>query len=211
MREMIDELKAIPGVVGASIYSSSDGLQVTNLPAIFKPERLNAVGKHLSKLYSAGRLSFSDLTDITLNYDESVVVARELEKNLLVFAFCDPAFNHNLLSMSFNLMQEDYRAGSFRTENHQTQAAPKAEKTGSVNSGIENIIEVMRDRLSKVLGPMANFIFDEVVDDWQKQGATDASRLDELIMALDQEIADEEKINRYRQLIAPELRTFREG
>ena len=70
MQQLIDELKAIPGLVGACIYSSRDGLQETNLPGIFKADRLGAVGKQLAKLYSAGRMSFDDLTDVSLHYDE---------------------------------------------------------------------------------------------------------------------------------------------
>lgn len=213
MRQMIDELKSIPGVVGASIYSSSDGLQVTNLPGIFKPERLSAVGKHLTKLYAAGRLSFADLTDVTLNYDESVVVARELDKQLLVFAFCDPSFNHNLLSMSFNLLQEDYQAGSFWSEKlGETDPTPVAPSPVAGPEGpLDCLLEQMQERLSKVLGPMAGFIFSELLEKWQQRGAADFSRIDELISSLNSEIADEQKIEKYRQLIEADLRAFQGG
>ncbi|MCK4502169.1 MAG: hypothetical protein KAU22_03980, partial [Desulfuromonadales bacterium] len=68
MIHLIDELKVIPGVIGACIVNSQEGLKVTNLPTIFKPERLTLVGKHLLKLYATGRMSFNDLTDIILNY-----------------------------------------------------------------------------------------------------------------------------------------------
>lgn len=51
MNQILDELKSIPGVVGACVYSPRAGLKISNLPGIFKPERLAAVGKHLSKLY----------------------------------------------------------------------------------------------------------------------------------------------------------------
>ena len=125
MLHLIDELKVIPGVMGACIVNSQTGVQVTNLPALFRVERLALVGKHLLKIYAAGRMSFDDLTDITLNYDESVVVARELEKNTLIFAICDPTFNQNLLSMSFNLLHEEFKLGNF------TEVAVEPVATGS--------------------------------------------------------------------------------
>ena len=218
MRQMIDELKAIPGVVGAGIYSSSKGLQATNLPAIFKPERLDAVGNHLSKLYAAGRISFADLTDVTLNYDESVVVARELDQQHLLFAFCDPSFNHNLLSMSFNLLQDDYRAGSLRSaivdssvESKPAAAVPADEITCEPDTALVSLLDLMRERLKKILGPMAGFIFNELLEKWQQQGQPVSSRIDELLHALHGEIGDEEKIDRYQQLIGHELAEFQEG
>jgi len=217
MRQMIDELKAIPGVVGASIYRPSKGLLETNLPAIFKPERLSQVGKSLAKLYSAGRLSFADMTDVTLVYDESVVVVRELDRQQLLFAFCDPSFSQNLLSMSLNLLEEEFRARSSSDESASaaldlaSEETAKMAATAEPESSFSTLLDRMRQRLGKVVGPMAGFIFNERVDAWQQQGAAEFSRIEELISALNCEIADVEKIERYRQLIEPELKGFQEG
>ncbi len=76
MHQLIDELKSVSGVIGACTYSPQNGLQESNLPGIFKPEKLAAIGRQFTKLYTVGQMSFSDLTELTLNYDESVVVAR---------------------------------------------------------------------------------------------------------------------------------------
>ena len=215
MKHLIDELKAIPGVVGACIYSSRAGLQETNLPGIFKADRLAAVGKQLAKLYAAGRMSFDDLTDVSLHYDESVVVARELQKNLLIFAICDPSFNHNLLSMSFNLLQEEFHNGQFgKAEAAEPVPSIPSPATAVSASKLDarqlGLLEEMKGKLGRVLGPMAGYIFAEVVEVWERQGAS-AERLGSLIELLDKEIADEDKSATYRQLIATELQAFQEG
>ncbi|MCF6266479.1 MAG: hypothetical protein L3J57_08045 [Desulfuromusa sp.] len=209
MIQLIDELKVIPGVIGACIVNFQEGLKVTNLPAIFKPERLLVVGHHLLKLFSAGRESFSDLTDITLNYDESVVVARELEKGTLVFVICDPTFNHNLMAMSLNLLQEEYKLGDFSTE--VAPAVVPAQPQADMSGKMQDLLEEMKGTLSKVLGPMAGFIFDEVAEEWIEQGVSDFSRIEVLIDLLNQEISDQDKIDSYRQLISPALKTFQKG
>ncbi len=211
MIHLIDELKVIPGVIGACIVNSQDGLKVTNLPTIFKPERLTLVGKHLSKLYSVGRMSFDDLTDITLNYDESVVVARELEKDTLIFAICDPSFNHNLLSMSFNLLQEEFKLGNFSTATAETKSVASPPSPQVVSGAMENLLTEMRESLGKILGPMAGFVFDEVAEEWMDQGAPEFSRVEELIEQLNQEISDQDKIDKYRQVIASSLKNFQKG
>lgn len=211
MIHLIDELKVIPGVIGACIVNSQDGLKVTNLPTIFKPERLTLVGKHLSKLYSVGRMSFDDLTDITLNYDESVVVARELEKDTLIFAICDPSFNHNLLSMSFNLLQEEFKLGNFSTTTAETKSVVSPPSPQVVSGAMEDLLTEMRESLGKILGPMAGFVFDEVAEEWMDQGAPEFSRIEELIEQLNQEIADQDKIDKYRQVITSALKNFQKG
>ncbi len=215
MIHLIDELKVISGVIGACVVDSRDGVKVTNLPSIFKPERMNQVGRHLLKLYSAGRMSFDELTDITLQFDELVVVARQLEKGRLLFAICDPTFNHNLLTMSFNLLQEEFNLGNFVED---TTAAPPTEEKrsevsteGAISEPLQNLLDEMKGLLGKILGPMAGFIFDEVVENWTTQGAPDFSRIEELIEQLNQEIADQGKIDQYRQLMTPVLKSFQKG
>jgi hypothetical protein len=202
-------------VVGACIYSSRAGLKVSNLPGIFKPDRLAAVGKHLAKLYSAGRMSFDDLTDVSLHYDESVVVARELQKNLLVFVVCDPTFNHNLLTMSLNLLQEEVANSDFDAAD--PVATPALQPAAAVayqprpEGQLQGLFSEMKELLGKVLGPMAGFIFDEMAEVWEKQGAAEIGRIDELIELLNREISDPDKIKHYRKLIEPELSNFRKG
>ena len=218
MLHLIDELKVIPGVMGACIVNSQAGLQVTNLPAVFRPERLALVGKHLLRLYSVGRMNFDDLTDITLNYDESVVVARELEKNTLIFAICDPTFNQNLLTMSFNLLLEEFKLGNFTETVAETATPAEAESAipslsieREISGPLQNLLAEMKALLGEILGPMAGFVFDEVKDDWVEQGAPDFSRIEELIEHLNQEIDDQGKIGKYRQLISSAIEGFQKG
>jgi len=217
MLHLIDELKVIPGVMGACIVNSKTGVKVTNLPTIFRVERLALVGQHLLKIYAAGRMSFADLTDISLNYDESVVVARELEKNTLLFAICDPSFNQNLLTMSFNLLHEEFKLGNFVDAATETvaplagQTAPSLSAKGMISDPLKNLLKAMKASLSKILGPMAEFIFDEATDLWIEQGPPDFSRIEELIEQLDREIDDQDKSTKYRQLISSALKDFRKG
>lgn len=218
MIHLIDELKVIPGVIGASIVSSREGLKVANFPSIFKPERLTAVGHHLLKLYSAGRMSFDDLSDLTLSFDESVVVARELEKGTLLFAICDPTFNQSLLTMSFNLLHEEYKIGNFSAATATTEAIPDVKEPEpsiameqKISAPLQELLSGMKEDLSKILGPMAGFIFDEAVEDWLQQGPPDMNRIETLIELIDQEILEEDKIEKYRQLISPVLKDFQKG
>lgn len=215
MINLIDELKTVPGIVGACIVNA-EGLQATNLPAIFKTERLSRVGQHLLALSASGRDNFDDLTDMTLNYDESVVVARELVDGTMLFAICDPTFNYNLLTMSLNLLQEEFKGGHFTSVATAASPEPVAPVTdvpatapaGKISTQLQSLLDDMKELLSKILGPMAAFVFDDVVEEWQGQGGADFSRIEELIAGIEREIGDQEKNDRYRILISPLLKEF---
>ncbi len=198
MKQAIDELKAIPGVVGACLFGNQEGLLQSNLPGIFKPDKLVEVGKQVSKLLTAGRMSFSDINDLALHYDESVVVAREMSKGLIVFAICDPSFNHNLLTMSLNLLQEELR------ESPPAVAPAPAAGGASPATALDPVLDELRSSLAKILGPMAGIVFDEILEDWSGLGRSEA-RLPELLALINAEIGDPEKIAGYEALIAPVL------
>jgi len=63
MQQALNDLKAIPGVVGAAIFHAQQGVLANNLPSIFKQEKLAGIGKLLNKnfqcrpsqLYRSGR------------------------------------------------------------------------------------------------------------------------------------------------------------
>jgi len=204
MKQAIDELKAIPGVVGACLFGAHEGLLESNLPGIFKPEKLTAVGKQLTKLLTAGRMNFSDLNDLSLHYDESVLIARELRKGLTVFVICDPSFNSNLLTMSLNLLQEEiHELGEAQLAAPAPSAGPAA-AVEQAGSDLDPLLDEIKALLSKILGPMASFIFDEIRQEWAKKGAT-ADRLDALMALVYQEIGDPEKIASFKALTAPLL------
>lgn len=213
MKQAIDELKAIPGVVGACLFGSQDGLLQCNLPGMFKPEKLTAVGQQLAKLLAAGRVSLKDVQDLSLHYDESVVISRELRKGLIVFAICDPSFNHNLLTMSLNLLQDELREQSETPDVHSAAtASPVAvdNRAASVAASAAPQDETLqlkpqlKEALAKVMGPMAAIILDEIYADWS-QAASQADGLPALLTMIRSEINDPQKIAVFDALIGPHL------
>lgn len=200
MKEIIDDLKDLSGVIGACLYHGQQGVMVANLPAIFTTEKLTELGKLLMKIYSAGQMNFHDLTDLSLQYEESAIFVRDLEDNQILFLLCDPGFNQNLLTMSLNLAQQELKnrqpplAASTLQE---TLTAPAAD--------IAPILAAMKAHLPKIMGPMADIVFDETVEIWEKQGDCTASGLKSLVHLLSEEIGSTEKITRFKELIAPEM------
>jgi len=107
MTHLIDELKIIPGVLGACFFKAGEGVTAANLPPVFKKERLELVGNQLAKIYTAGATTFDDFTGLSLHFDESVIVTRAVAADTLCFVICDIVYSHNVLAMSLDLMQEE--------------------------------------------------------------------------------------------------------
>lgn len=207
MKQVIEELKAIPGVVGGCIFDSRKGIIANNLPPIFKEAKLSNIGKLLSKMYASGKNNFSDITEISLYYEESVVIVREASANMFLIAICDPSVNLNLLSMSLNLIMDDFSSLSgISAESPEPLAEKKFTADEILQSGtMANDLNGMKSALAKVMGPMAKIIFIEALEEWLKRDTPSYASLENLIGILDKEISDADKAAYYRELILPYL------
>lgn len=207
MQQIIDDLQAIPGVIGASIYSSNDGLRHNNLPAMFRPEKLNETGKHLVKIYVAGRINFPDLNEVLVSYEESLMVCRQLSGKDYLMAICDPAINMNLLNMSLNLAIDNHDTqGDISPAKAATSPPPtpgplpdpvKLREEGA----LAEPLQAMLVHLTKVIGPMALIVFDDCVALWASDAAPSVSRITDLQERICRDIGEKDKVDDFRKLL----------
>lgn len=210
MAVFLDELQNVPGVYGACLYHSQEGVLQSNLPSLYTDATVSEIGKVLARIHTAGQMNFSDLTDVSIRYDETTLLLRKIAEEINVFAILDPDCNQNLVTMSLNIIQQELKGKDLFSELSSTPSAPSASApqapTGGVPSAeVEPILTKMQNSLAEVLGPMAALIFDEAVDDWKAQGGGSKDSLPALIQLISEEIGDDAKAREYRSMIQPIL------
>lgn len=220
MEQLIEDLKSIPGVIGAAGYRSKQGITHSNLPALFKAEKLHEVAKHLIKINSAGRLNFPDLGEVLINYEEAVILCRQVNGDEFLTVICDPSINLNLLAMSANLAVEEYEQGR-RTAPAETAAPaavpasatpPQPAAAGKVdldalrsNGPLASPLQVMEELLTKVMGPMATIVFVDALEIWCKSSQPTAATMPKLLEIICQEFGDDDKAKDYRDMVRSRL------
>jgi predicted regulator of Ras-like GTPase activity (Roadblock/LC7/MglB family) len=209
MQQLIDDMKAIPGVIGACTYCSQNGIIDNNLPSLFKHDRLDNTAKHLAKVHAAGRLNFPDLTEVMICYEESVVVFRQINQDNHLITICDPGINMNLLGMSLNLAIEN-----IPPEPEVINPPQSAEKTDAPVPDINTLLnkgptakplQTMQQLLAKVIGPMAKIVFEDAVIRWAPDSTLKKGSLSKLLEVICQEIGDKEKSGEYRDLVRQKM------
>jgi predicted regulator of Ras-like GTPase activity (Roadblock/LC7/MglB family) len=221
MKELLEEIQTIPGIIGGFFFSSRSGVEASSLPAVFKERKLLNIGKMLAKIYGSGRINFPDISEITLYYEESLVIAREIGDSVFLIILCDASLNLNLLTMTLNLIVEDLpRIRADRASQEPVAAEipsrPSAEpgkKNGlprnarqlMESSAISEQLDAMKKQLSKIMGPMSQIIFMDALEEWVAQEAPSASGLSSLVRILNREIDDPDKAGRYEKLVNPYL------
>ena len=107
MQRILKELKTIKGGIGVYVYHAKNGIMAKNVPAVFKNPKLIQMGRTLIKIYSAGHMSFSDLSEASLFYEEAIVTIREIDEKYYLVVLFDPSAKINMLTMGINLVMDE--------------------------------------------------------------------------------------------------------
>ncbi len=222
MNKVLSEIKTIPGIIGGFFFDSRHGIQAGNLPTVFKKENLNRIGAVLEKMYMMSNSGLGDITDLVLCYDESTISMRRIGKTLSFVIISDPSLNQNLLTMSMNMLAEDFRKidaglkefGERKEENSENLVSSIKDLSAEDvihHSPLATQLQGMQTALYKILGPMAEIIFKEAVRDWIQSEEPSETSIPGLLEILAGEIDDSVKEKKYFELISPYMNNIRDN
>lgn len=215
MENILHELASVQGLTGAYIYQSPGSILQNILPPIFKPARLLSMGKALVKIHSAGALNFPDLSDVVLNFDESIVITRSIAEKTWLIVLGEPDLNVNMVTLSMNLLLDDFTGNFDTAPSDERIDLPAPEPPPSAVKGFappspQGLMErgplaldlqTMQGALAKVIGPMAKIIFSECLEKWLLLNGPSREKLPALTNLVVQEIADPDKVAKYKKIL----------
>lgn len=219
MDQILNELKSVPGVIGAFVFHTQTGVKSKALPEIFRETKLVKMGKSLVKIYAAGCMGVSELSELSLFYEESIVIVRRISTREFLIVLLDPSANLNLVTMSLALTVDELKTAPEKQPaimvsapvNKEGPALPAGGDNGfraeeMLNRGpMADSLRSMQLSLAKVMGPIAKVIFRDALNEWGKSGQPSFATIAVLIDILQKEINDPEKFQDYRQRIAAYL------
>jgi len=206
MDNLLEELKAIPGVVGGYFVHQQKGVVASNMPAIFKQPKLLEISKELIKIHSAGRINFSDISETIINYEEMILIVKTVSAQLYLMFFCDSNVNTNMLAMSINLSLESMAAEDLTSspDKPKEPALTVSQLTPAAvleSPQLGKPLQQMSDGLAQVMGPMAEVIFEESLQEWLDLGQSTVDKLPGLLKIIKEEIGDPKKSKEYQTLV----------
>lgn len=212
MNTVLDEIKTIPGIIGGFVFGVTHGIQMNNLPPVFKETNLNKIGKVLDKIYRSSKAGSPDITELSLYYEESTIIVRPLGKTAYLVIMSEPSLNQNLITMSMNMVADEIiqmgetldSAAENLDSNTQTQSVKEISAEEIINnSPLSEQLCGMQTSLLKIIGPMAKIIFKDAINAWIGSNNPSESSLPRLVEILLNEINNSEREEKYLKMIAP--------
>jgi hypothetical protein len=219
MEMILEDIRCIPGVSSAFCFDPLKGILAYKSRPEFSQEALSAVGRTLVKIYSGGTEAFPDIEQISLQCDESRLLIIRATETLYLVIIHELSLNPNLLNMTltqalknlkmqFSSFAEPKGAGTAPQSTPGIGAAATNHKEVLSSKARAQILSILENSLNKVMGPMGSIVFADTRQAWL-ESTGDPSRVpvENLIRMLCTEIGDPEKIDTFKKLIIPHLKS----
>ena len=203
MQKILDELKATPGVLGSSVYTSKHGILATNLPEIFRADTQNRIGNILHRVFKLNDTVKLDVNSFEIQYEEALILVRRLCNTSSLVIICEPEAKVHLINMSVSMLTADLLELIADCE----QAPVPAEKTSPsqppadpemiISGSLSEEFALMKRALAKRIGPVAGKALKSAVEKWLKQGEASQTRLKDLAETMSLEIDNKEEQNKF--------------
>lgn len=199
MKNLLEEIKTSPGVLGACVFSTRKGIVGSNLPATFNLEQQQRITSILHRVFRLNDSARLDVNAFEIQYDEALLMARRLDKEATLVVVCTPDVNIPLVSMACGMqtaeLLEAIAAHEDAAEQQQSrQAAPQKNKptvTEVLGGPLGDKLSMMKKSLARSIGPVAGLTLESAIATWLEKGDPEAGRLVDLAELLLPEIDDD--------------------
>lgn len=188
MEQVIATLKDLPGVFGACVYNAEQKVIIDHMPLFLSADTQVGLGVQIMAILSLAREKLTQIRNVTLHFDEvSLIIHTVADKTILVLG--ESHMNERMVSYSLDMLgkTEFVAAGD---KNRVSEA--KRSATSAVD--LSAYIPSLKQGLAKVVGPMADIIFDDALNKWQRAGDFTFSGL---MRVLGDEVDDAQQFDRF--------------
>lgn len=192
MKNLLEEIKTSPGVLGACVFSAQKGIVGSNLPATFNPEQQERITSILHRVFRLNDASKLDVNAYEIQYDEALLMARRLDKEATLVVVCTPDVNVPLVSMACGMQTSELlEAIASATGQQGAQQKEKLTAKEVLDGPLGEKLTMIKKSLAKSIGPVAGMALENALNTWLENGDPEPGRLVDLAELLLPEIDDD--------------------
>jgi hypothetical protein len=203
MQTFLDEIKATPGVLGSSIYTSKKGILATNLPEIFKTATQKRIGSILQRIFKLNETVKLDVNSFEILYDEALLLVKRLCNDSALIIICEPDAKVHLINMTVSMLTTEMLNSMEDCEQIPVPQPPQ-DPESLLEGPLSGELKLIKKALARCIGPVAGITLKKSLREWAKEGRPEKANLKNLIETLLPEIDD----NAARQGFLDELKAL---
>ena len=214
MKDLLQEIKMLQGVVGVFVYTRDLGVIAMDVPPTFSEPALDRIGSFVKAFFGNQVTLSRDVISLEVKNEESVFLYKKIDDNGTLITICDAKVSMPLVNMTTSMLLAELKAAADLvtvkpTYAELTVAARKTVQTPLtsvktqalpassvdvdklVNEGpFAAIASKLEDAMARAIGPIGSMVVRDCLETWLQGGRPSKSRFNELLGLLVKEIGD---------------------
>ena len=109
MKDVLDEITMLPGVIGSTLFNKKYGQLCPGLPSSFTKDTVENVFNRVSRLFDMSDIVEMECQTLTLWYDAFIIMATFVEKETLLLTVCKLWTNLSLVTTTISVMTKEIK------------------------------------------------------------------------------------------------------
>ncbi len=187
MREIVQQLSVVPGIVGALACGANGEILASEFPPLFEEPALRQVAALLVEESTVLEKMVGGGGSLDLQYVGGRAVVKLFPSGAL-FVLCTSTINPQLLGMSLaQVSRRIEKRGVAPAPSRATPAPPAA-----MSSELAEAREALREAMVRQIGPIGEMVFAQAWADWTASAPASHVALEKLVSLLAREIDESE-------------------
>ena len=152
MKDVLDEITILPGVIGSCLFNKKYGVLCPGLPSSFTDAKVEGIANRVTRLYEMGvSTAEMELETLTLWYDAFIVIATFMEKETLLLTICQLWTKLSLVSTTITVLTREIKnelAKEFSTEQRYLTFLKNKLLKESTNVTEQRYLTFLKDKLA---------------------------------------------------------------
>ncbi len=191
--KLTDIIASLPEVDGGFLYDTTRGIYSNQTAGTIDDSSLLQVSTKLSKIVSMLAVHFHDTGGIRVTFKDLILYGLMFKENNWLFLLHHPSLSPGMVKMTVQM------ALNIKVEEEpQPPPAAKIKKESLLEvlmndeSELKNPLITIQSELANHIGPVAELVFIDAIDEWSEVSPPSLETLPELLDILDKEIDDED-------------------
>ncbi len=219
MKDLLQEIKMLQGVVGVFVYTRDFGVIAMDVPLTFSEPALDRIGSFVKAFFGNQTTISRDVMSLEVKNKESLFLYKKIDEGGTLITICDANVSMPLVNMTTSMLLSELKAASDLVTVkpsfvEMTASSPlasvqavspvAASSSAPVPSSASNvdvdklikegpfaaIYSKLEDAMARAIGPIASMTVRDCVEKWVEGGSPSKSRFNELLGLLVKEIGD---------------------
>ena len=208
MKTILKEILSLPEVVGSCVIDKDLGIQLSDLPDFFTEAMAMEVNRHVGRMAQMAEMKGLEPQTISISFGKFLILGLFISKSFLFLILCKPGCNTSLVTTTAYMLAPELKKildqNILTIEYSPTDDIPEASEPALEQVSLETTqaLEHIKQSLFETVGPVAEMVFDDCIEQWTEITPPDISGISELVDYISREINSPELDEEFKKKIS---------